>query len=231
MNTQQIVDRARRLTHTNANNYVDSDAVEDLNLVYQEIIDSIVTEVDEDYFWDIWNFNTVAWQSEYNISEIWVAPNELDIKKINKVFVKYDTNVTLLTQARFLNPSSLQFVEEFYETNQPSSDPFFYFKDKSVFIYPAPSTSITEWGRLNLIHVPAELTISSTEDDVEIPFQYHKIISLWMRAMIFDGQWKTAESQNAEVKYKKWIDDMVTFLKDRYNLPWESETPNLTILE
>ncbi len=59
MNTAQIVARARRLTHTNANNYKDADALEDLNLVYQELVDTIVTEVDEDFFWDFVESDTV----------------------------------------------------------------------------------------------------------------------------------------------------------------------------
>ena len=59
MNAQQIIDRARRLCHTNSTNYNDTDAVEDLNLVYQELVDVIANEVDEDYFWDIGKTDTV----------------------------------------------------------------------------------------------------------------------------------------------------------------------------
>tara|TARA_R110000850_G_scaffold259426_1_gene386414 strand:+ start:888 stop:1028 length:141 start_codon:yes stop_codon:yes gene_type:complete len=42
MNAQQIIDRALRLTHTNVNDYNATQSIEDLNLVYQDMVDEIV---------------------------------------------------------------------------------------------------------------------------------------------------------------------------------------------
>jgi hypothetical protein len=43
MNTQEIYNRALTLTHTNAVDYdLNTQGMEDMNLVYQEIVDEIV---------------------------------------------------------------------------------------------------------------------------------------------------------------------------------------------
>ena len=53
MNAQQIIDRALRLTHTNVADYNSTQSVEDLNLVYQDMVDEIVVNSKGDYFWDV----------------------------------------------------------------------------------------------------------------------------------------------------------------------------------
>lgn len=231
MNLRQIIDRALRLTHTNINDYVDAQSVEDSNLVYQEIVDEIENNVDEDFFWDIWEVDTVIDQSEYVIEKLWVSPNDLDIRKVNKVFIKYDTNATYHTQARFLNPSALDRDLAFFEDTQPTSDPFWYIQDKSIFVYPTSSEVVTDGLRINVIHAPADLDINSAETDIEIPVQFHKVIATGIKQYIYQSQGKLNEQQVAIQDFENEKQKMVLFLRERYGQPWESVTPNLTVYE
>jgi len=231
MNAQAIIDRALRLTHTNSTDYTSTQSVEDLNLVYQEVVDTIVNEVDEDYFWDIAESNTVVWQSEYLAETIWIAPDDLDIKKVNKVYIKYSASDTYYTKANFLNPWSLDKDTDWYKDNHSKSNPFFYIQDTSLFIYPAPTEAVTNWLKLYVIHTPADLTATSTESEIEIPYQFHKVIATGMKQYIYASQWKINEKNDAINEFEIEKERMVFNIQERYNQPWITLMPNLTIYE
>lgn len=65
MDVSSIVSLARTLTHTDSNQITDADAMTYLNLAYKRIANVITSEIDEDYFWDIFDTDTFANQSEY----------------------------------------------------------------------------------------------------------------------------------------------------------------------
>ena len=219
MNAQQIIDRALRLTHTNVNDYNPTQSIEDLNLVYQDMVDEIVVVTKGDYFWDTGITDTVVFQNEYVAEKLWISPDDLDIKKINKVFVKYKDTDQYKTQLTYQNPWVLDKHPDWYKVNQPVNEAFFYIQDESVFIFPAPEEAIV-WGlELFVIHKPADLTTSSTEDDIEIPTQFHKVIADGLKTAIYQSQGKLNEAQVAEQDYQRGIQNMVSFMKQRYNQP------------
>ena len=219
MNWQQIIDRSLRLSHTNVANYTTEQAVEDLNLVYQDLVDRIVCISKWDYFWDTWVTDTVINQSEYLAEKLGIAPDDLDIKKINKVFIKYSSTDTEFTRALYQNPWVLQEHPDYYKTNWSKTSPFFYIQDNSFFIYPAPTEALT-WGiEIFVIHKPADIDETTTEENIEIPAQFHKIMADGLKMYIYQSQWKLNEAQVAEQDYEKGIANMVAFIKQRYNQP------------
>ena len=227
MNSLEIINRARRLAYTESDNYTDTVWVEDLNLIYQEMVDEIVSISKWDYFWDTGKTDTVIWQSEYSADKLWISPDDLDIKKINKVFIKYSTDSEYLTQVKYLSPWVLTEHPSYYSNNQSIVNPFFYIQDESIFIYPAPTEVISDWLELFVIHKPASLDIASVEDDIEIPSQFHKTLSDWLIQYIFLSQGKIQEAQVAEQKYNNWVSEMVKFIKQRYNQPVLKTVSNL----
>lgn len=218
MDFLNIIERARRLTHTTEANYNNTQAVEDWNFVYQELVDEIVVNTKGDYFWDKWVTNTVVNQSEYLAEKLWISPDDLDIKKINKVFVKYSADSKFI-RATYQNPGVLPEHPDYYKTNQSKSEPFFYIQDTSFFLYPAPTEEIVGWIEIFVIHTPSELNINSTSDDIEIPSQFHKLISLWIRISIYEDQGKINESIQAQNEYRQGVKKMLDFMKQRYNQP------------
>ena len=227
MNWQQIITRALRLSHTNVSNYPIAQSVEDLNLVYQDLVDRIVCISKGDYFWDIWTSDSVVGQSEYLAESLGVSPDDLDIKKINKVFIKYSASDTYYTQALYQNPWTLDKHPEYYSDNQSKANPFFYIQDESFFLYPAPTEAVT-WGiQIFVIHKPADIDETTTEANIEIPAQFHKIMSDWLKMYIYQSQGKINEAQVAEQDYEKGITNMVAFIKQRYNQPIKKTTSNL----
>ena len=65
MTVQEIIDLARTLTHTNSNQVPNDTAIKYLNIVYFKFANRIITEIDEDYFWETFTTDTVVDQSEY----------------------------------------------------------------------------------------------------------------------------------------------------------------------
>ena len=219
MNWTQIYNRALRQTHTNTADYLTTIADIDIELRYQELVDEIVTVTKWDYFWDKWVTDTVIWQSEYVAEKLGIAPDDLDIKRINKVFIKYTSTQEDFTRVTYQNPWVLEEHPDYYAARQQTISPFFYIQDNSIFIFPEPTEVVTGGLELFVIHKPAEITTSSTEDDIEIPTQFHKLISDGLRIDIFLWQGKEIEAQNAQVKYNNGISDMIAVMKQRYNQP------------
>ncbi len=219
MDWTQIYNRALRLSNTNANDYTTAQASEDMNIRYQDMVDRIVSITKGDYFWDLGKTDTVVWQSEYVAEKLWISPDDLDIKKVNKVFIKYSSTDEYFTRVEYVSPNTLEQHPDYYKDNQQERNPFFYIQDTSVFIYPAP-TEVVTWGiELFVIHKPEAIDTDSTEDDIEISAQFHSIIVLWLVAEIFYSQGKINEANDADAKYEEWIQGMVSFLKARYNQP------------
>lgn len=219
MNAQQIIDRALRLTHTNVNDYNATQSIEDLNLVYQDMVDEIVVNTKWDYFWDTGLTNTIVNQSEYVAEKLGIAPDDLDIKKINKVFVKYKSTDTYKALLSYQSPTTLTKHPDYYKANQVITQPFFYIQDNSIFIYPAPTEAIVGGLELYVIHKPAELTVASSEAQIEITPQFHKVMADGLKSYIYQSQGKINEAQVAEQDFMTWVRKMVSFMKQRYNQP------------
>lgn len=52
MTPAQIIAKARSYTGTDSANYPDATAIVDFNESYQDFCSDVVTELDENYFWD-----------------------------------------------------------------------------------------------------------------------------------------------------------------------------------
>lgn len=215
-------------TGTNANDYSESSSVRAGNLVYQDMVDRIVVSTKWDYFWDTGLTNTVVNQSEYVAEKLGIAPDDLDIKKINKVFVKYKSTDTYKTLLSYQSPTTLTKHPDYYKANQVITQPFFYIQDNSIFIYPAPTEAIVGGLELYVVHKPAALTISSTESQIEIPSQFHKYLSTWQEVYIYKSQKKVNEAQIAKAEYDQGMIEMISFMKQRYN---QSRVKTITSLD
>lgn len=227
MNWTQIYERALRQTHTNEDDYTTTEANDDIDLRYQELVDEIVSVTKWDYFWDKWDTDTVIGQSEYVAEKLGIAPDDLDIKTINKVFIKYDSTQEYYTRARYQNPGTLSQHPDYYKDKQPMVDPFFYIQDNSFFIYPAPTETITDGIEIFVIHKPAAITTSTSEDNIEIPTQFHKLISDGLRIDIYLSQGLENDALQAQQTYDLWIRNMVSIMKQRYNQPLQKTNTNL----
>lgn len=214
MTPSEIIARARTLSGTDSTNYTDAQGIKDFNAVYQDLISDIITEIDEDYFWDKIVTDSVASQNEYVIDDTQTSPN-YRINQVNKVSVKYSDTDAYYTKATRVNPNDFENDEDWYKTNQPKTNPVYYVADDSVFIFPQPDANVTAGIKMNVILQPVDLTINSTEADVVIAPRFHKVISDGIRRFIYAGRQMLAEEQSALALYDKSKREMIGQMKNR----------------
>lgn len=219
MTGTEIHEEALDNAWTNIANYNTTKASRDMNNVYQMLVNKIVVLSKGDYFFDIGRLDaTVIGQSEYEAKKLWLTPDALDIKRINKVFVKYSDSDDFV-KCRYQNPWVLEEHPSYYAENQSKSDPFFYIQDESYFVYPAP-TEVVTWGiEIFVIHSPADIDTDSVETDLEISKEFHYLIALWMAIKVLKRQGKHNEANDLKVDFDRGVSEMTTFIKQRYNQP------------
>ena len=214
MTVQEIINRARRLYYTNSVQYTDAQAIEDFNIIYKDLCNSITQEVNEDFFWDIFKTDTAASQSEYTL--------DTTVNKVENLSIIYEDwwDYVTVTQREL---SSLPFDAEYYQENQNKSNPFYEIKDESIFIYPYPDDIISNWLKMRAIITPSSLTISDTT--LLLPDRYHYIITEWLSQFIYQSRWKISEKNDSINNYNNKKEEMLFQLTDRNNQPTDNILP------
>lgn len=142
MDVSTIISRTRRFAYTNSTDYPDATALQDLNIIKDQFWSEIVSQLPEDYQWESWTDTTYALQSEYQYPQ--PASSSVGASMIKEVAISYnsdtylDTSLMQYTQARPVNPATLEFEWNYYCENQSNEDPIYYVADDSVFVAPMP---------------------------------------------------------------------------------------------
>lgn len=219
-----IIDKALTDTHTNSTNYDPATLwLEALNIVSDYINNEIVQSVREDYFWDYQRVVSVVWQSEYVIKTWQVnwdwTSTTVNIKKVNKLFVKYDATDTYYTRAEYINPDTLEKDVEYYEATQSKTTPFFYIQDRSVFLYPAPDAIVANGLKMNAIYTPPAIAFASPETWLPLQPDKHYIYSLGIEWQIYKSQGKLNEANSAKQIFEQELIKVMKYMKSRSNAP------------
>lgn len=220
---------SRLNTGTTSTNLVDATLLTITNVTYRDLINTIVSRVNEDFFYDEWQSDTIANQREYTFpvrtaSVAW-------LKKLISVGIKYATTddyYRITTPTKFSNLTS---DPTYYVENQTNTEPFFTVADKSVFIYPVPTTGITNWLYLYWISDPIELQAAATEAQIKIPVDFHQLIVLGNEYRIYKSRALQNDATRAYNEYVVEVNKMCTQLSDRIIKPLESEMPSLNQYE
>ena len=219
MLVSKLIWKALLYTHTDEDDF-DPETLwlDAYNNVRNQVLNKMVW-VKDDYFWDRWLSDWVDWQSEY-VSQFLGSDeeeNKVLIKKIEKLFVKYDTDSTYYTPVRYLSTSAMVEEPDYYSENQSTLDPFFNVKDQSIFIYPAFTEAVPAWLKYNLIYMPAELWYDDEDDKIDEDKQ--SIIELWIRELIYESQGKMNEASASKARFDSQLNTFIWEIKARYNKP------------
>jgi len=231
MNVQSIVTRARRLGYVDSNQYQDSQAIEDFNIIYHDIENTIV-DIQEDYFWDYFLTNTIVGQSEYLFPDLWDADYDSLYKNI-ALSIKYSSLDIDFSKASRVYPYQLDHDIEWYKTGQSRYKPFFYIADTSFFIYPVPTEEVSQGLKIYGIKNLSDLAITATADEIfanNIPKKFYHIISLGMLEFIYQSRGMINEAINARARYEKEKELLVGYITSRNTWVLQVEMPNLSNL-
>lgn len=225
------IDRTRRLCFANNNQYSDIAWLQDINYTIKDLQQTIDSRVDDGYFWDIWIEDLVSWQDEYRILEaIWPTQN-LKIRRIEKVYVKYSWS-TEYVQSTLLDIFHLTRDIEYYKTNASKTAPFFYMRDNSFFLYPTEDTTDTftngswdiiewvqDWLKIHFKYVHSEVILTTTDDEMKIPQDYLHLLDIWIKQYIYSAQGKINDKNDAIIEYNNAKELMVSTLNEKYRQP------------
>lgn len=228
MDVQSLIDRRRRLTYTTSTQYTNTQALEDLNEVYKDLITTITNEINEDYFYENYTADTVVGQNEYSF----VLPTSTVtwMDKLKELYIKYSSTGDY-KKCSYVWESTMEKPFDFYKTNQSAENPIFYIADKSLFIFPTPTEAVTNWLKISVTTMPIDLLITDTEDKIKIERQYHNTLWLWLDQYIYIQKWMIQESNNAAILYNNSKAELIRKMGERDLSPLETHIPDLSYYE
>ena len=224
MDVSTIYELAKTYTSTDSIQMPDTRLVLFANIIYHDLEKEITSRINEDFFYDEWTTPTVIGQNEYTLPvKSWTTAW---LKKLLSVSLKLksDASYTKLYENRLTNLSQ--------DVNKYAKDQIMYYiADNSVFIYPTPTEIITEWIKLYWISSLWDITTWWSESSVKIPIEYHDLIPLWMKYLIYQSKNMINEKNDALNEYRNAKESMIATLSDRNLWPNESYLPDLSFLK
>lgn len=178
---------------------------------YNEIT-TWITQLQREYAlpkrWDLdWNWNPIWW-----------------IIKIKSLSRKYKADDTYYTKIDNKILENLPYDLWDYENYENTAEEFYVLSDNSVFLYPVPTETITDWLKMYWIVYPLELGLN---DEETIFSQYKKVILLYVSKRYFESQRLFNEAQIFENKFNIEVERIANTISGRVQSPKPITTPNL----
>ncbi len=197
------------------------------NIVYKEMQNALIRKVNENYFYEILKTDTLSWQNEYTLRT--ADNNDIWMKKIISANIKWKSTDTYYSKLNHSSTAlSTQAIDE--QAANPDQAPFIQIKDGSVFIFPAPTESVTnglmvEWivSLIDLVVDWAENTIFPYNSELR---DYHKVIAYGIVPYIYGKLKQTDQKISAKNEYLAELNTMVDELSDRFNNDLQWTLPN-----
>lgn len=210
--TNQISAYVQRITFSNAQSYLPADRLVDMNIRYRRIITAITSKV-QDFFWTWGIADTITTQNEYAIDTFTFDDTfTRDIISVDWVSLKYKTDYDFLKLKKW-DFSILD--NDFANYTDWAWTPFYFVRDKSVFIAPNPLENVTEWLKIYGNYRPLDLTLSDVNTQIKIPLLYTYVIAEWMCADYWMSQWKYDVASVFEAKFEAWLQKMINSISTR----------------
>jgi len=227
MTVPEIITFVRKQTWASSTNVTDAQILSYLNIAYHKMENIIVDLVDEDYFWDTHITDTVAWQNEYVLRNS--TRLQQWVKKISRIEIKKTTEDAEYTNVLQWTLADQNIAEWSISTN------FYEYRDWSIFVYPKPTESITDWLKIYIIADLIDLVVDGTEDKIfprqSSLRQYHYII--WLGAIPFVERQRDIKDKNNYTTsmqiFNAEVQDMVVQLNSKNNEPAIWILPNSEI--
>ena len=215
MNVNEILDMAIDQAHVNIDDYPQTRVLKYLNLVKNNFRSVQISELWEDYEWDIFKADSVANQHEYILPEMaWAT---VGAKKVKWLSIKYDG--INYTPAREVKESDQIQHWSYYQKNQSVCDPIYYIADNSVFIAPLIPSVIVDALELRWLKNIENYSIGGGEETIWFPVDYHDILVQWVLYYILKSQGKSEDAQIEYRDYKNRRDEAITTMTDRNTWP------------
>ena len=180
MNVTQIISKARRKAKCTTSNVTDLVALDYLNWVKDEFWAEVVQRLEEDYNWQEWTGNIVAWVSEYAFPDRTLISDKL--KTVKSLSLAYDTadkykNGNLVFyKANPVDAESLDKDWRYYLENRDIQVPLFKIVDNSICIAPMPLVTVTDGMIITGAKELDDYELDTVEYDIGFDKEYHDVL-------------------------------------------------------
>lgn len=194
----------------------DTELLRYLNIAYHDLEWWIRAEVDAEFRWDIFTTNLVLGQNEYTLQT--ASATSQGITGIKRVEVLRDSDNTYYSTLKRWTLDDQTYATGQIEDIIPTDEGFFDVKDWSLFLFPTPENSVTNWLKahalvtlIDLVSGWAETTIFPKHTELR---GYHYAIGLWALEFILrqknvkdKGDFLDAKAnyENAKILIKKHL--------------------------
>lgn len=159
---KDYLERARKETNTSIYQVSDVELLDFLNRRRNEIVNELISKVNEDFFFEIFTTDLVAGQNEYSLQKC--LTDQEGMKKIISLEIKSeDGRPYMLIPKRGMNSLGLP-LDELNTMSENQS--FFDIKDSSIFLYPAPKESVQNGIRGQAITSVRDLKLTDDEEAI-----------------------------------------------------------------
>ena len=229
MTGQNIIDFALAQTYSTSGQLSQSTDVY-LNIAYHDVENALIEWIGDDFFYEFIETDTVANQWEYPLpvsssSTAW-------FKKVLWVDMKWATNDVYHTKLNNAKNTEYKVSLDNLASNLSQSTGIFDIKDWSLFVYPTPLTSVTDWLKVQVIQNLADISSATAETSI-FPWhtelrQRHYVIGLCMKWYIFAEKGLFSEKQQSDVEARIELDKMLRSIANRYRGVTEWKLPDLS---
>lgn len=229
MDVSGIFSYARSRSYTDAvGKFTDANLLTFLNVRYHKI-ENAISQLKEDYFYDILTANVVANQQRYTLKSSTSSAEW--VKKIINTYIKWSSSDQYPTKLSLWNTDTDSRSLEEISAEQSKDDWFYMVRGSEIIIYPTPLNSVGNGLTQEVIVNLKDLATTSVEADVFATSvdwhselrQYHYIIWLWVAADIFWIRWMFNEKVQLENEFEIELSKMVWRISDRYTSPIEGK--------
>lgn len=238
MTVQEIMNLALSNTHTKTAQVPSANQLIFFNIARKAVGRTIITKVDENFFFQIWQRDAVASQNNGEYPYPVADDDSAGMLKCLGVKVKgYDTE-TYHKNAKEVDIKTLQKDWEYYLEHQSKSDPIYYIADESIFIAPqfdASDLPDSPSGNLQLklygIAKLIDLAADAVDSAILIPDDHHQVIALGMEEFIYKARGKSREAFSSKQSFEFELSDMIMKMTNRDESLGTASIPNDTNLQ
>lgn len=197
-------------THSNTQSFTSANFLTYLNVRYRRWIVAITGKV-QDFFWTYATFPTVVGQQEYAIDSF-TFPDTFsrDIISVDWVSIKYDPSGDYY---KLQKGDYNDLIGDLSLYTDYSGTPFYFVRDKSIFI--APTVTATSTGKLSGNYRPLDLTMSDSATEIKIPLLYTYVLADGICADYWTSQGKYDQANVFEARFNEGLQTMINNLSIR----------------
>jgi len=203
-----LANYTRFLTNTNTTTYAAADLYASINMWYHTAVNEVLQSMDDwDFQGEYATASLVASQQEYTLPT--------DLIKIKRVEITYDgTNwypVSPIDINQISDPTDSTSVTNDFAT----SSPYYDLMDGSLFLYPVPTSNVTDG--LKIWYEKEATELSGATDEPNIPEAYQKILCYGAAKDYFEKYSEREGFTNKRNLIQQNYNDLLERMKEFYN--------------